>query len=529
MKRDFAALQHQSFDLLICGGGIYGAWTAYDAALRGLKVALVEQSDWAGATSSASSKLIHGGLRYLETYDFKLVSKSLKERTLLLHNAPHRIWPLRFGVPVYAQQRLNRLQLKLGLTLYDFLAHDPEPRMQHRYFNPKQFTAHFPALTEVALKGGFTYADAQTDDARLVLELIAGAQQAGARCVNYCKLVQILETNGKANGAVVQDQLTQTDVEIRAKQIVFTTGQWLATEPPSQDWCRLAKGIHLLMPAVLNDEALLLTAQSDGRVFFMIPWYGLTLLGTTDTDFTGDVESIRVDDSDIDYLLAAANGYLKTPWSKADIIGRFAGVRVFKQPVKTASASSPSAVSRDWELKTAANGVHYAIGGKITSSRQDAADIVDTVCAQLGISQPCATQHKRFPWAPQENFSTWFNTMQNRAEQLGIDAESAKWLLRRHGTHAAEIFRNIESDAGLAQRIIPPLPFIVADLMYCATNEMIVHLDDLLRRRLPLLILARLSEDQLQHIALRAAAAISWDDARLHQEIERCRTLWIAH
>lgn len=528
MKRDFTALHHQPFDLLVCGGGIYGAWTAYDAALRGLKVALVEQNDWASATSSASSKLIHGGLRYLETYDFKLVSKSLKERTLLLHNAPHRIWPLRFGVPVYAQQRLNRLQLKLGLTLYDFLAHDPEPGMQHRYFNPQQFTAHFPALTEIALKGGFTYADAQTDDARLVLELIAGAQQAGAHCVNYCQLIQILETDGRAHGAIIRDQLTQTGVEIHAKQIVFTTGQWLAKEPPSRDWCRLAKGVHLLMPAALNDEALLLTAQSDGRVFFMIPWYGLTLLGTTDTNFTGDIDTIRADDSDIDYLLAAANGYLKTPWTKADVIGRFAGVRVFKQPMQTGASGSPSALSRDWELKTAANGVHYAIGGKITSSRQDAACIVGTVCAQLGITQPCITHTTRFPWAPQEAFPAWFSAMQNRAIQLGIDAGSATWLLRRHGTRAAEIFHSIEADTGLAQRIVPALPFIVADLVYCAENEMVTHLDDLLRRRLPLLILTRLTGDQLQHIALRVAAPLQWDDARLHQEIERCAP-WIAH
>ncbi|MBS0497144.1 MAG: glycerol-3-phosphate dehydrogenase/oxidase [Proteobacteria bacterium] len=528
MKRDFAALQHQPFDLLVCGGGIYGAWTAYDAALRGLSVAIVEQKDWAGATSSASSKLIHGGLRYLETYDFKLVGKSLKERTLLLHNAPHRVWPLRFGVPVYAQQRLNRLQLKLGLTLYDFLAHAPEPGMQHRYFNAEQFTAHFPVLAEASLKGGFTYADAQTDDARLVLELIAGAQQAGAHCVNYCKLEQLLETGGKAGGAIVRDQLTQNELEIHAKQIVFTTGQWLAEEPPSRDWCRLAKGVHLLMPAVLNDEALLLTAQSDGRVFFMIPWYGLTLLGTTDTDFTGDVDTVRADDSDIDYLLAAANGYLKTPWTKADIIGRFAGVRVFKQSSKTTASGSPSAVSRDWELKTAANGAHYAIGGKITSSRQDAACIVDAVCAQLDVSQPCATEHNRFPWAPQEAFPAWFAAMLNRAGQLSIDIDSAKWLIRRHGTQVDGIFRIIEADRSLAQRIVPALPFIAADLLHCATNEMVVHLDDLLRRRLPLLILTRLTQEQLQRIALQVAAALQWDDRGVLDEMERCAP-WIMH
>ena len=529
MKRDFATLHNQHFDLLVCGGGIYGAWTAYDAALRGLKVAVVEQSDWASATSSASSKLIHGGLRYLETYDLKLVSKSLKERTMLLHSAPHRVWPLRFGVPVYTHQRMNWLQLKLGLTVYDFLASNTNPQMRHSYFNQQQFTAHFPFLNEHALKGGFTYADAQTDDARLVLELISGAIQAGACCVNYCKLIQLLETNGKADGAIIRDQITQTEQKISTRQIVFTTGQWLAKETQSQEWCRLAKGIHLVMPAVLKDEALLLTAQSDGRVFFMIPWYGLTLLGTTDTDFKGNVEEVSVDDSDIAYLLAAANDYLKTPWTRSDMIGCFAGVRVFKQQSQAVSSDSPSAISRDWELKSAPNGVHYAIGGKITSSRQDAARIVDTVCSQLDISSSCATQGRLFPWAPQENFPAWSARLQNRATQLDIDAESAKWLLHRHGTRTDDIFRSIEMHADRAQRIIPSLPFIDADLMHCAAHEMVIHLDDLLRRRLPLLILARLTKNQLAQIALRVAGTMHWDDARLHQEVEHCCKQWITH
>jgi glycerol-3-phosphate dehydrogenase len=401
--------------------------------------------------------------------------------------------------------------------------------MRHHYLNREKFSKHFPLLNAYELKGGFTYADAQTDDARLVLELIAGAMKAGASCINYCKLVQLLETNGKADGAIIQDQLTQTRQKISARQIVFTTGQWLVTEMHSREWCRLAKGIHLVMPAVLKDEALLLTAQSDGRVFFMIPWYGLTLLGTTDIDFKDDVEQIFADASDIAYLLAAANDYLKTPWTEADIIGGFIGVRVFKQNIQPASSSPPSAISRGWELKSAPNGVHYALGGKITSSRQDAARIVDTVCSQLDISSPCATQDRLFPWAPQENFSAWAAAMHIRAMRLGIDAESAKWLLRRHGTQTTEIFRRIETQADLAQRIIPSLPFIAADLIHCAETEMVVHLDDLLRRRMPLLILAPLTENQLWQIVQRVVSTMQWDDARLNQEIERCRKQWITH
>jgi glycerol-3-phosphate dehydrogenase len=518
MKRDFSLLDSQQFDLLVCGGGIYGAWTAYDAALRGLKVAIVEQGDWANATSSASSKLIHGGLRYLESYDFKLVKKALAERSLLLESAPHRVWPLRFGVPVYTDSRVGRLQLKLGLILYDFLARGSNPSMRHHYFNHEKFITRFPALNHAALKGGFTYADAQTDDARLVLELIAGAMAAGATCLNYCKATQLLETNGQVCGASIQNQYNNVSGKIHARQIVNTTGQWTTASTPGKDWCRLAKGIHLVMPAVLNEEALLLTAKSDGRVFFMIPWYGLTLLGTTDTDYSGDLARVTAEAAEISYLLTAANDYLKTAWVEADIIGSFAGVRVLKQSTQ----SSPSAVSRDWELKTANNGLHYSIGGKITSARQDATRIVDTVCKHLNIDTKCATK-TAFPWAPQENYTEWFAAMSAQATQLGIDPESAKWLLRRHGKRVSGIYHSIENQPDLSARILPSLPFILADLLYCARNEMVLHLDDLLRRRLPLMILTHLTESDLHRIATMIADIMGWDEAMISREIENCR------
>ncbi len=526
MKRDFAALGQHHFDLLVCGGGIYGAWTAYDAALRGLNVALIEQADWAGATSSASSKLIHGGLRYLENYDFKLVRKSLRERTMLLQVAPHRVWPLRFGIPVYATHRFNRLQLKLGLTAYDFLASDADPAMHHQYHNPDQFTQHFPFVTTAMLKGGFTYADAQTDDARLVLELVDGAQQAGACCVNYCQLLSLQDNSPELHSIAVQDRISLATQTIYARQIVFTTGQGLADSEPSRDWCQLSKGVHLVMPTAMHDEALLLTAPADGRVFFMIPWYGMTLLGTTDTDFDADTQPIRIESRDIDYLLEAANAYLKHRWTRGDVIGSFAGIRVFKRPAQTPSTVSPSALSRDWELKSATPSVHYAIGGKITSAREDASHIVDTVCQQLGLSTPCATNGRSFPWAPRDNFTSWSMTMSAQAQQLGIDTECTKWALRRHGDRISGLFDRIATDASLAQRIVPSLPFIRAELVHCAATEMVVHLDDLLRRRLPLLILTRLSHDQLQRIALSVTHATGWDSARQLQEVDRCAKLW---
>jgi len=509
MKREFSSLKNTHFDLLVCGGGIYGAWTAYDAALRGLKVALIEQDDWASATSSASSKLIHGGLRYLESFDFKLVQKALNERGMLLKTAPHRVWPLRFGVPVYADSRISRLQLKTGLTIYDVLAHGPDAQMRHRYLDSKAFSQQFSAFTQDGLLGGFTYADAQTDDARLVLELVAGAMEAGAVCVNQSKLISVNETNSKASGASIQDRLSGETYDVQASVLVNASGQWLTSNPVSRDWCRLSKGVHSILPAMLEGEALLLTAKSDGRVFFVIPWYGRTLLGTTDTDYRGDIEHVTVEKADVDYLLNEVNHYLNNPCTEQDVIGSYAGVRVMRQ----SDAASPSAVSRDWELQAEPNGVLYSVGGKITSAREDAAVIVDAVCSKLNVQLGCRTKNRLFPWAP-EDFTTWSASVVEQANKLGIDEECCGWLIRRHGKRAKSILREAEENPTLAKRIVAELPFIYADLVFCAREEMVVHKDDLLRRRMPLLILAKLTEDEQRQIMETVAEANLMSNSR---------------
>jgi glycerol-3-phosphate dehydrogenase len=228
---------------------------------------------------------------------------------------------------------------------------------------------------------------------------------------------------------------------------------------------------------------------------------------------------VVVEDEDVEYLLAAANRYLKTAWSKQDVIGSYAGVRVLKQ----SDAEHPSAASRDWELKTGDNGLLYVIGGKLTSSREDAAVVVDAVCARLGVPRECATEGKDLPWKPQQDFAAWTETTTARAQKLGIDAECAKWLVRRHGTRVDQVFRIVEETPQLAARIVSDLPFVYADLLLCARDEMAVHLRDLLRRRLPLLILAKLTETDLGHFAELVAPALGWDAARMAQEVEACR------
>jgi glycerol-3-phosphate dehydrogenase len=254
-------------------------------------------------------------------------------------------------------------------------------------------------------------------------------------------------------------------------------------------------------------------------VFFVIPWYGMTLVGTTDTDYSGDLDHVSVEPAEVAYLLAEANHYLDTKWSEADVVGRYAGMRVMKR----SDAATPSAASRDWELKTASNGVHYSIGGKLTSAREDATDIVDAVCAQLGITSKCATRNRAFPWVPDEDYASWQAVSGQQAVRLGIDQESALWLLRRHGKRVNEVFGMIAAEPGLAGRITSRLPFIYGDLLLCVRDEMVVHLDDLLRRRLPLLILARFDDVELRGIAGKIAPVLGWDEARINQEIEACR------
>ncbi len=523
MKRSKFPANNQQFDLLVCGGGIYGAWTAYDAALRGLKVILVEQGDWASGTSSASSKLVHGGLRYLETLGFSVVKKSLTERHKLTHAAPYRVWPLRFGVPVNQHSRIGSFRLKIGLSIYDFLAGIYHSNQTHLHFDATAFSERFPILNKISLKSGYTYLDAQTDDARFVLEIIDGAVSASAVCINYCQLIESLENDGVTYGAVLKDQSTDEEVRINTSTIVKAIGQWTSLLVPEKQWCRLSKGVHLILPPLLANEALLLTAQSDGRVFFVIPWYGLTLLGTTDTDYKGDVDQVSVEKEDVDYLLREANLALTTQWTENDIQGRFAGLRVLQNSRK----DSPSSVSREWELKSINQGLFYSIGGKLTSSREDAAEIVDAVCQYLGQDLSSKTSSTAFPWLPEDSYDLWSTTMTEQAEKLGIDSESALWLLRRHGKHVTQILQSIEQDQNLAKRITDSVPLIVADLLYCLEHEMVSHLEDLLRRRIPLLILYRMTKDELEQFAEICAESLGWDQKSMDQEIQFCAEKWL--
>ncbi|HKQ61575.1 MAG TPA: glycerol-3-phosphate dehydrogenase/oxidase, partial [Candidatus Polarisedimenticolaceae bacterium] len=349
MKREFARLGAGAFDLVVVGGGIYGAWTAYDAALRGLRVALVEQRDWAAGTSSASSKLIHGGLRYLEQLRFGLVRQGLNERARLLRLGPHRVRPLRFVLPVYAGDRVGLRRLQLGLWLYDRLGGGALERPAT--LAPGELRRRCAFVRGEGLQAGLTFGDAQTDDARFTLEIVDGACAAGAVAVNRAR-AELVAREGAIAGVIVHDLESDQRTELRARAVVCCAGPWTdellrGVVPEGALRTRYSKGVHLALPALAGDAALLVMPRADRRVVFLLPWYGRTLVGTTDTDYAGRPEDARAEPADVAYLLGEANRVLGgAGWSAADVQASFAGVRTLPRT----GATRPSEVSRELVL-----------------------------------------------------------------------------------------------------------------------------------------------------------------------------------
>ena len=513
MIRDFSSLERGEFDVLVIGGGIYGAWTAYDAALRGLNVAIVEKSDWASGTSSASTKLIHGGLRYLEQIRLGLVRKSLQERKLLASLAPHRVTPQRFVVPLYHGSRPGALRLQAGLSLYDLIAGPHQPVADHESLAGDEVLAACPFLRRDGLQGGFSYGDCRTDDARFTLEIVAGAALAGAAAVNYAEVVELLLGGGRVHGAVVRDRLSSRSVEVKASVVVNACGAWAPELSPRQAKpvpIRLTKGIHLVLPALETEHAALLTTRCDGRVFFMIPWYGKTLVGTTDTDYTGDPEKIEVEPKDIDYLLSEANRFLQdAAWDESHVCGSFAGLRALRDDHNTKDAWL---VTREWRLEETLERYLLSVGGKFTTARLEAAQIVDRVLNILNRSAggrpPTGT--RPFPWSPAETFADWQLRSILDGLKCGFDEETARSMTHRYGTRTERVVAGAVQDAALSRRIVPDLPFSCAEIAYAAEQEMVVTLEDLVRRRIPLSILHPLANDTLERIAAIAAAGLGW-------------------
>ena len=492
MTRDISALSSNAFDLLVVGGGIYGAWAAYDAARRGLRVALIERTDWGAGTSSASSKLIHGGLRYLEHGWIGLVRKALTERERLTRLGPHRIRPLRVVLPVDRRGRRSACQLRLGLTMYDWLAPRGLAGARHRRIGSTELAERYDFLAAQDLNGAFEYGDAVTDDARFVVEIVDGSLGAGAVAANHVEAVALLRSASGVEGVVAQDRITGREFEIRAHLTLAAAGPWLAGPPFRSESERTpvsrAKGVHLLLPALPTDRAVLLTARSDARPIFLIPWLGRTLVGTTDTPFEGPAGSERVEARDVDYLLTESRRALADHrWSESDIVGSFAGVRA----MIPSRAASPAAVPREWKLDEPAHGLMFSLGGKLTSARVDAARAIDAVGRRLGRGLVSSTTASHpFPWTPDGTFDDWLDVSVGQGERLGLDPGAARSLALRHGRNVDRVHSLLTAEPALAARITPPCPLVMAEVVHAVRHEMALSAEDVLRRRVPVAILA---------------------------------------
>jgi len=374
MSRTFAALESHVFDVLVIGGGITGAGVARDAAMRGMKVAIVEKNEWASGTSSRSSRLVHGGIRYLEHGDIALVRESVREREILLRIAPNLVKPLEFTWPVYKGARLPRWKLRLGLTVYDLLAGKGRGRRHHSL--DKQGVSELePRLRTDNLRGGASYFDAATDDAGLTRANVVSAAKHGAVAVDHAKVESTTAESGKVDGAMVRDVIGGGSIRVRASAVVSATGPWQA---------KGTKGSHIVVPRnkVGNVSAVTMIAPDDGRVMFTLPSGDETIIGTTDlrTDETPD--DVKASDAEIAYMLRAANFYFPdAKLTTSDVIRTWAGIRPL---AKAPPGTSPSSISREHRISRDKDGVIVVTGGKLTTYRSMAADIVDEIEKVIG-------------------------------------------------------------------------------------------------------------------------------------------------
>ncbi len=479
MKRTLGPLADGPFDLLVLGGGITGAGVALDAALRGLRVALIDKGDFASGTSNASSKLVHGGLRYLEHGDFRLVYEALHERRLLLRNAPHLVRPLRFVLPFYAGARVPPWKGRAGLLLYDLLAGRDNLRPSHALPLPR-LLREFPTLHRDGLLGGADYYDAQMDDARLCVEVLKTAARAGACVANYVEA-----TAFEAAGVRARDHVGGADLVIRARVVLNATGPWVDRV------CRLAgddsgphlwttKGVHLVTPDRGLRAAFTLLHPDDGRVFFVIPWLGKTLIGTTDTDCDAAPESLVVTPAEVDYLLRAHNHYFAPPLSPDDILGSFAGLR----PLLRSRPGEPSSLSREFRLFWSPSGLLTAAGGKYTTYRHMAQVITDAVAARIGRRTRCRTANQPLDGAPAV---PWREFELAEAKWLvmrhGLPEGAARHLVNRYGRRARDVAAYLGDDPALAEPVVAGEPDLRAELVYQREHEMAVREEDCLLRR----------------------------------------------
>ncbi|MFH1593860.1 MAG: glycerol-3-phosphate dehydrogenase/oxidase [Candidatus Omnitrophota bacterium] len=475
MKRDLENLFKKRYDLLVIGGGINGAGIANLAQANGFKAALIEKGDFASGTSSKSTKLIHGGIRYLENLDFGLVRESLVERSIQLKAAPHIVKRLSFIIPVYKGDMRPLWMMKLGVLFYDFLA-GKYSIGEHRRLSRENILELVPGIKRDGLLGGILYYDAQMDDARLCLENILSAKAGGADVANYAQAISFIKESEKVVGVRVRDVLGDSVFDIRADKVVLAVGPWTnrmlrKDDREARKRVRTTKGVHILYEGKFSDHALLLPSGRDGRIFFAIPWEDRTLIGTTDTRFIMDPDSVSVSDKDIEYLVENTKRVFPgLNFSRDKIITSFAGLRPLVR-----RRGSPSKVTRTHSIVKTRSGLTIVIGGKYTTYRKIAQDTLWKTfkrksCGRFGV----------YGGGRIDGDAT------DIANKYNIETDTIIYLMDKYGARYTDILKIVEKDSSLAEKLCDCSPAIMAQLNYSAQNEMAVTADDIITRRLSL-------------------------------------------
>jgi glycerol-3-phosphate dehydrogenase len=507
-------------DLFVIGGGITGAGVAREASLRGFRVALVEKNDFASGTSSRSTKLIHGGLRYLKQFDFKLVAEAVQERQLLLRMAPHLVHATPFIFPVYRGDPDSLLALRAGLLVYDAFARF-QADIRHRILKPEAVLDREPGLRRTDLLGGALYTDSRTDDGRLTLAVVESATRHGASVANYVGLESFLrDADGRLAGAQARDTLSGQPFQVRAKRILAAVGPWADTvrrldDPASPSILRLTKGVHVTVSkdrVPLRHAVVMRGRDRDRRMMFAIPHGSYTYLGTTDTDHNDVAEAARAERADVDYILDAANGWFdRANLTDADVVSTWVGLRPLVRPAR---AASPSAVSRDYEIFHSSSGLVTIGGGKLTAFRAMAEHIVNDLFPGSDGPRQRALSTALLPGA--EAALPTDKDWQRLAERTRTTpAELSEWC-GLYGSTLPEIVARLPREPGDN----PGLDWHRAMTRYAVEHEMAQHLEDVYRRRTGLMLF---SPDNgrawLQPLAEEMAGLLGWSAQRTADEV----------
>ena len=537
----------QEFDLVVVGGGIVGAGVAQDAASRGLSVLLLEKGDFASGTSSRTTKLIHGGLRYLEQFQFRLTRELCQERGLLEQLAPHMIKDFSFILPVSNDKKLFGLKAGVGLTIYDLLSINARGVRRHQHLSVAETVRAAPSLNVSRLSSGLRFHDCITDDSRVVMAVIKSACSFGALAVNYMEATgfQSADSDSRVEAVNCRDVLSGVEIVIRCRACVNATGVWsdkLLSQLDSAWRHRVkpAKGTHIILPlASFETSTALFLPTDDGRYVFVVPWQKALMVGTTDISYDGPLDNPVATTEEIDYLLDVLNSYrnniggngVAKPLCRADVVAAWAGLRPLVGDEKEDGESSQTAnISREHSLFEGPSGIIGLIGGKLTNYRMLSSHVVDMALAQLimrdqsYLSLPKSkTNHVMLGgWIDHADFLATAEMVAARAQPLGLDQLTVEHLVATYGKDALAVIDLVEQNHELAERICLDFPAIMAEVPYCFANEMVMTLDDMLSRRIRL---GFVDQQQCLQSAPKVASLIGalgyWDGPRSAREVDQ--------